>query len=123
MTKLDHLGVAVHDWRVSRDWYVNHLGLTVEFEVAERGVVGLLDSAGLTLILHQSAPPPGPAPFTIYFQVDDVEATYRALSANGITFVHGPKKVDWGYGAELLDPNGYRIGLWDEVSMKAKGEG
>jgi hypothetical protein len=31
--------------------------------------------------------------------------------------------VYWGYGAELLDPDGYRIMLWDEASMKAKGGG
>jgi len=29
--------------------------------------------------------------------------------------------VFWGYGAELLDPDGYRIHLWDEVSMREKG--
>jgi hypothetical protein len=25
----------------------------------------------------------------------------------------------WGYGAELIDPDGYLIRLWDERSMKA----
>ena len=28
--------------------------------------------------------------------------------------------MDRGYGAELVDPDGYRIRLWDEKSMKAK---
>jgi predicted enzyme related to lactoylglutathione lyase len=121
MVKLDHLGIAVRDWVASRDWYVTHIGLTVEFETAERGVVGLKDAAGFTLILYQS-PPAGPAPFMLYFQVDDVEATYRTLTAKGLAFVHGPMKVSWGYGTELLDPNGYRIGLWDDASMREKGQ-
>jgi hypothetical protein len=26
---------------------------------------------------------------------------------------------DWGYGAELTDPDGRLVGLWDEASMAA----
>ena len=32
-------------------------------------------------------------------------------------------KVFWGYGAELRDPDGYSLRLWDQKSMKEKGEG
>ena len=32
-------------------------------------------------------------------------------------------KVFWGYGAELRDPDGYRLRLWDQKSMKEKGGG
>src|ERR1700758_4477005 len=35
--------------------------------------------------------------FTI--QVDNVDAKHRELSAAGISFVHPPMKVFWGYGA------------------------
>ena len=35
--------------------------------------------------------------------------------------VAAPQKLPWGYGAELDDPDGYRISLWDEVSMREKG--
>ncbi len=28
-----------------------------------------------------------------------------------------------GYGAELRDPDGYQINLWDEESMRQKGNG
>jgi predicted enzyme related to lactoylglutathione lyase len=59
----------------------------------------------------------------LYFQVDDVEAKFRELSAKGVQFVHPPQKVDWGYGAELRDPTGYAIGLCDEVAMREKGQG
>jgi hypothetical protein len=27
----------------------------------------------------------------------------------------------WGYGAELRDPGGYLVFLWDETSMREKG--
>jgi hypothetical protein len=29
-------------------------------------------------------------------------------------------KVFWGYGAELCDPDGYRLRLWDAKSMAEK---
>ena len=41
-------------------------------------------------------------------------------TARGIVFGHGPQKNFWGYGAELADPDGYLIRLWDEKSMKEK---
>ena len=44
----------------------------------------------------------------------------RELSAAGIRFVHPPTKVFWGYGAELCDPDGYRLRLWDQTSMEEK---
>ena len=33
MVKLDHLAITVRDHHASRDWYVDNLGLRVEFEV------------------------------------------------------------------------------------------
>ena len=36
----------------------------------------------------------------------------------GVEFAHGPRRSYWGYGAELADPDGYLVRLWDERSMK-----
>src|SRR2546430_10342892 len=36
------------------------------------------------------------------------------------TLFRSPRKTYWGYGAELKDPDGYLIRLWDERSMKEK---
>ena len=57
----------------------------------------------------------------LYFQVDDVEAKYQQLVAANTQFNHPPQKQFWGYGAELCDPDGYRLRLWDEQSMREKG--
>jgi uncharacterized glyoxalase superfamily protein PhnB len=75
---------------------------------------------GLFLYEHEVSPCPGIS-FTI--QVDDVEAKHRELSAAGIAFVHPPMKVFWGYGAELCDPDGYRLRLWDQTTMREKAAG
>lgn len=119
MARLDHLSLPVRDWQKSRDWYREHLGFKVEFEIADRKTAALRDDADLTVFLYDGevADCPGVS-FTI--QVDDVEARYRTLTAAGIPFVHPPMKVFWGYGAELRDPDGYVLRLWDPKSMNEK---
>ena len=120
MMKLDHLAIPVSDVARSRDWYVSQLGLAVEFEVAERGLVALQDSEEFSIFLEEAAAPDRLGRCALWFQVEDVEAIFAAWSARGVAFSHGPQKTHWGYGAELIDPDGYRIRLWDERSMKEK---
>lgn len=123
MPRLDHIQLPISDWRRSRDWYCNHLGFTVEFENAQHRFAAVRDDADLTIFLsegHQIVSSTGLS-FTI--QIDDVDAKHAQLAAAGVAFVHPPKKVYWGYGAELLDPDGYRVLLWDQKSMKEKGGG
>jgi catechol 2,3-dioxygenase-like lactoylglutathione lyase family enzyme len=122
VVRLDHVSLPVRDWQSARDWYKRHLGFEVEFEIPDRKTAAMRDSSDLTVFLYEGevAACPGIS-FTI--QVDDVETTHRQLAGAGIPFVHPPKKVFWGYGAELHDPDGYTLRLWDEKSMTAKGGG
>jgi predicted enzyme related to lactoylglutathione lyase len=120
MIKLDHLTLAVRNSHTARDWYRSQLGLKVEFEIPERGVVAMQDDAGFTLFLEQAEGPP--ASCILYFQVDDVDSIHRDLTARGAQIVHGPRTEPWGYGIEIQDPDGYRLRLWDERSMRAHGD-
>ena len=80
------------------------------------------DDADLTIFLYEGEVVDCPGiSFTV--QVNDVEARHNMLVAAGLSFVHPPMKVFWGYGAELRDPDGYRLRLWDQKSMKEKGGG
>jgi len=117
MLKFDHLTLPVTDWRRSRDWYIERLGMKLEFEVPERQTAALQDEHDFTIFVQQMADP-RPAGLALYFQVKDVEAAHRSLAARGVRFAHPPQPVFWGYGAELADPDGYLIRLWDERSMK-----
>jgi uncharacterized glyoxalase superfamily protein PhnB len=120
--RMDHLALPVAAYARSRDWYTRHLGLEVEFEIPERQTVALKDDAGLTIFLYERPPDaPGPPACTLTFQVQNVDAKYDELSANGIVFEKSPQKLFWGYGAELRDPDGYLIYLWDGKSMREKG--
>ena len=119
MIKLDHLTIPVRDRVVARDWYVDVLGLRVEFEVPARNASALIDDGGFTIFVEQQGASPSEGT-ALYFQVDDVDETHARLSAREIPFAHPPQKVFWGYGAELVDPDGYRVRLWDERTMREK---
>jgi catechol 2,3-dioxygenase-like lactoylglutathione lyase family enzyme len=122
MPRLDHLSLPVRDWRKSRDWYKDRLGFEVEFEIPDRKTAAMRDDADLTIFLYEGEVVDCPGiSFTV--QVNDVEARHNMLVAAGLSFVHPPMKVFWGYGAELCDPDGYRLRLWDQKSMKEKGGG
>ena len=120
MMKFDHLNIPVSGLDRSRDWYISTLGLKVEFEIPDRRTVALQDSEGFALFLQEAASGPAPNSIALWFQVDDVDATYADWSARGVAFAHGPQKNFWGYGAELADPDGYLVRLWDERTMREK---
>jgi catechol 2,3-dioxygenase-like lactoylglutathione lyase family enzyme len=121
MPRLDHIELPVRDYEAARDWYRDMLGFEVEMEFPEGRTVGMRDEADLTVFLHQGAPPAAAPGLSFTVQVDDVDRRAAELAARGVAFVHPPQKVYWSYGAELTDPDGYRIRLWDETSMKEKG--
>ena len=123
MVKLNHVTIRVRDWQTSRDWYAATLGLTVEFEVPERRTAALKDDADVTLFASEGDGDGFGPSCALFFEVDDVEATHRRLAERGVPFVATPQRLFWGYGAELDDPDGYRIGLWDARSMREHGGG
>jgi catechol 2,3-dioxygenase-like lactoylglutathione lyase family enzyme len=120
MMKFDHLALPVRNLAVSRDWYVATLGLTVEFELSQRRTVALNDSGGFAIFLQEVSGTPAPNGTALWFQVDDVNAIFAELSRRGVAFAHPPQKTHWGYGAELVDPDGYLLRLWDERTMREK---
>jgi catechol 2,3-dioxygenase-like lactoylglutathione lyase family enzyme len=119
--RLDHISLPVKDWRKSRDWWCDVLGFEVEFELEGPGVAAMQDEADLTVFLNQADAVTIPPGLVLTIRVSDVEVRYAALKAAGVVFTHPPQKVFWGYGAELTDPDGYVLRLWDEESMKANG--
>ena len=120
MMKFDHLSLPVSNLERSRAWYVGTLGLAIEFEVPDRRTVSLADSDGFAIFLQERADGASPDGCALWFQVEDVDAAFAAWAAKGVAFSHRPQRTFWGYGAELADPDGYLIRLWDERSMTEK---
>ena len=121
MIRVDHLAISVRDHARSCEWYTSNFGLRIEVRLPERRIVGLTDDADFTLFLVETPAEQVTPSCTLTLQVDDVEAKYRELSARGVSFEKSPQKLFWGYGAELRDPDGYHLNLWDERSMREKG--
>jgi catechol 2,3-dioxygenase-like lactoylglutathione lyase family enzyme len=115
MAKVSHVVLPVSDLRKSRDWYVDKLGFSVERE--HEGVVGIKDQSGLTIFLQKVAGGLPGQKITLTIQVDNVDSKYEELASLDVKFVSPPKLQFWGYGAEVLDPDGYMNHLWDEVTM------
>lgn len=119
MVRLGHFAIPVRDLARSREWYVSNFGFEIEIEIPARRTVGLKDEGDQTLFLEESAEKIAPAcKFAV--EVADVEAKYRELTAKGVKFEKTPQKLYWGYGAEVRDPDGYLVSVWDERSMREK---
>jgi catechol 2,3-dioxygenase-like lactoylglutathione lyase family enzyme len=119
--KFDHMTLPVSDCLASRDWYVKNLGFKVEFENIEKGTVAIQDDDGFTIFLQKTAGKVADEKCSLTIQVKDVDQIYQQLVEAKVRFLHPPKRHFWGYGAELADPEGYVVRLWDEVSMREKG--
>ena len=120
MLKFDHLALPVANCKRSRDWYLKTLGFKVEFENLKTKTIAIQDQAGFTIFLNQVADKIAGAKCTLVIQVKDVDRKHRELVRKGIKFINPPQKLRWGYGAELADPDGYQINLWDKISMRTK---
>jgi catechol 2,3-dioxygenase-like lactoylglutathione lyase family enzyme len=107
VAKLDHLALIVDNLATTRDWYTEVLGLAVEFDNGR--AAGLKDEGDFTLILAQAEGAVSKG--NLYFQVGDVDAAYKEMSACGVVFRHPPQANDWGCGAGLTDPDGRLVGL------------
>ena len=116
MAKISHLVLPVSDLAESRDWYVGKLGFKLERE--RDGVVGIRDQSGLTIFLQKTEGGLAGKKITLTIQVDSVDRKHEELASMGVRFVSSPKLQFWGYGAEVLDPDGYTNHLWDEVTMQ-----
>lgn len=115
MAKVNHIVLPVTDLQKSRNWYVGKLGFTLERE--QEGFVGIKDSAGLTIFLQGVAGSVAGLKITLTIEVDNVDSKYQELESSGVQFASPPKVQFWGYGAEVLDPDGYMNHLWDKVTM------
>jgi catechol 2,3-dioxygenase-like lactoylglutathione lyase family enzyme len=121
MAKISHMVLPVSDVRKARDWYVDKLGFKLDREHNE--AVGIKDDSGLTIFLIRTANSLAGQKITLTIQVDNVDSKYEELSRMGVKFLSPPKRQFWGYGAEVLDPDGYKNDLWDEATMhKAMSE-
>jgi len=115
MANVSHIVLPVSDVSRSREWYVNKLGFTLERELDQ--AVGIKDESGLTIFLVKATDQLSGQKITLTVQIGDVDSKHHELSNAGVPFVSPPRRQLWGYGAEVLDPDGYMNHLWDEITL------
>ncbi len=119
MAKVTGLGgvfYVVKDPEATRTWYRDILGIDGEYgpQMAWSEETG---EAPYSLISHfkdDSYIKPGKGGFMINLRVDDLDAMVAQLAQKGIDVIDS---VDEGYGkfAWLLDPDGVKIELWQQM--------
>lgn len=115
MANVSHIVLPVSDLSRSREWYVNKLGFTLERELDQ--AVGIKDESGLTIFLVKATDPLSGQKITLTIRIGDVDSKHHELSNAGVPFVSPPRRQFCGWGAEVLDPDGYMNHLWDEITL------
>ena len=116
MARLNHLTLFVRDRSTATDWYVQNLNLEVEFEVPETTTTAVRDPDDFTIFLMERSSIDDAPRCVLYFEVDDVDAEYQRIRHGGAAVAHPPRETPWGYGPEVIDPDGHIVRLWDQRS-------
>lgn len=119
MAKITGLGgvfYVVEDPEATREWYRDKLGIDGEYG-PQMAWSEESKPNPYSLISHfkdDTYVKPGKGAFMINLRVDDLGAFVKQIKKKGVKILDS---VDEGYGkfAWILDPNGVKIELWEQV--------
>jgi catechol 2,3-dioxygenase-like lactoylglutathione lyase family enzyme len=119
MAKVTGLGgvfYVVQDVKATQQWYKDKLGIEGDYGPQLNWAIEKGNSP-YSLISHfqnNDYLKPSTADFMINLRVDDLDGFVELLKSRGVDILDS---VDEGYGkfAWLLDPNGIKIELWQQV--------
>ena len=112
MATLDFVEIAASDWRLSVNWYVEVLGLSVVLE-DEAGRFALLDAGTARIAIKESGPVAGRKGARLVFRVDDLDAERSRLLGLGLAVPDPVDNLAEGYHeVRLSDPDGTPITLF-----------
>jgi catechol 2,3-dioxygenase-like lactoylglutathione lyase family enzyme len=119
MAKVTGLGgvfYVVQDVKATQQWYKDKLGIEGDYGPQLNWAIEKGNSS-YSLISHfqnNDYLKPSTADFMINLRVDDLDGFVELLKSRGVDILDS---VDEGYGkfAWLLDPNGIKIELWQQV--------
>jgi catechol 2,3-dioxygenase-like lactoylglutathione lyase family enzyme len=122
LRNIGQIAIAVHDLERAKRFYNETLGLPLLFSVADQLV--FLDCGGVRLMLARPEPGFDHPPSVLYFRVDDIDASFSALTARGVHFVREPHCLaDMGayelWMAFFRDPERATHALMSEVAKPA----
>jgi catechol 2,3-dioxygenase-like lactoylglutathione lyase family enzyme len=108
--------LAVRDFAVSQAWYRDVLGLKVELLDEPRGFALLNDGQGGRVAIKEGTPQSSST--ILHFQVVNLNDMMTKISSQGISFGAITESEEGYRHAEVHDPDGYRISLFEWVVAK-----
>ena len=116
VTGLGGLFYKVRDPDATRAWYLDKLGIGGEWGAVFRLPDGGADDYSLLSPFKADTDyfAPSEQPFMINLRVDDLDAMLEALAAKGVEAI-GRQDEEYGRFAWILDPDGIKIELWQQI--------
>ena len=118
---VDQVVLDVGDQDDAKRFWVDTLGFTLAEDTpyGEERWLSVLSPDGATKLVLSKREPGWVAPHVrdgiphsnVFFYADDIEQTYRELSAKGVEFPEPPSKQFFGWWAMFADPDGTRYAL------------
>ncbi len=91
LSKIQQIALVQHDVAKAAAFYRDGLGLPLQFEIAG---MAFFDAGGVRLMLSQpSSPEVDHKNSILYFEVNDIQGAYEALSRRGVPFEGEPHVV------------------------------
>jgi lactoylglutathione lyase len=127
--RLDYVILYVEDLARSIAFYRDLVGLP--FKLSEHGYAefkgegvkfGLFERERLSDLIGEISAPAGPA-HEVAFLVEDADAEFERLSAEGVRILRGPQDRPWGHRTlHFVDPDGYVVEFAQEIERQTPRE-
>ena len=102
----------VRDVERSARFYRDLLGIPLEGDAAWMEATFAGGTRFALHALHEGAPELRPGSIHLNFEVADLDRALEQLRAAGVD-VHEPMRDEWGSAAEIVDPDGHRVYLFE----------
>jgi predicted lactoylglutathione lyase len=94
--------LRVQDLEVSRRYYIERLGFTLDWEVA--GMISVSRNGKGIMLCEREQGQPGT---WLWLGVDDADALFAEFSAKGARIRSAPQNFSWAYEFTIEDPDGH----------------
>lgn len=120
MNRLAYVIASTRQFAAMRDFY--HEGIGVELRRVEDEARAEFDTAGTTFVI-EAAEDPARVGLVLGFETGDLEDARATLAARGVSFDGGVVTMPRGRRANLRDPDGNAITLWEPAAPVPSGLG
>jgi len=127
VTGLGGVFFKVKDVKESRAWYLRHLGIDSDdyggkFTWRNEEYPEKIGITAWSPFPHDTAYfKPADKPFMLNYRVENLEELLKVLKEEGIEIVGGMEEYEYGKFAWIMDPDGYKIELWEPPDTLPEG--